>query len=724
MALVAAMVALATGLVSGPSASMATEPAGAPPIRIIVEVPNDEAGRALVRERIVPPAQGPTTAAPPQPAAAAPTPAAAIAGGESESHEMSSFLAGRLQSLRNRALRLVAAAPDLPRDLASAFHVFDPMENRVDIVWLVAAALIFMAGGFAAQRFAWWSARGMLNYILTAPGDTVAQRLKLHAVRVSIAILLLAAFLIGSLGAFLLFPWPPLFREIVLVVLAAALATRLSVALGRVVIAPGARFPHFRVLPLSTPLAWFWYRWLVWLMALFAVGWACQDILRILGMPEPSRDVLGAGWLAISAVALIVLVWRRQRRSDEPHMNRILALLLTVAILLDWIFGSLGMVATFWTLTVLVVLPLLISLTRDAVHHVAGLDDPQAGQDPSVLGWAVVIERALRALLVIAAAVLLARVWEINLGDIAMGETTLTRAVRGGVRIVIILLAADVVWKLVRTLIDSRVAPIPMQGESHSHDDSPEARRRQRLNTLLPILRNFLLVLIGAVAVLMTLDAIGIQIGPLLAGAGVVGIAIGFGAQTLVRDIISGIFYLLDDAFRVGEYIQTSSHKGTVESFSLRSVKLRHHRGPITTVPFGELGAVQNLSRDWVIDKITIGVTYDTDLDKVRKIVKEIGKALAADEELSPHIIEPLKMQGVEQMGEFAIQLRLKIMTKPGEQFVVRRKAYALLKKAFADNGIKFAVPTVQVAGGAVEEAAAAAMAERMTKPKTAAETQ
>ena len=110
-----------------------------------------------------------------------------------------------------------------------------------------------------------------------------------------------------------------------------------------------------------------------------------------------------------------------------------------------------------------------------------------------------------------------------------------------------------------------------------------------------------------------------------------VGVAIGFGSQTLVKDIISGMFYLLDDAFRVGEYIQSGSYKGTVESFSLRSVKLRHHRGPLYTVPFGELGAVQNMSRDWVIDKLTIGVTYDTDLDKAKKLIKQIGKELAED---------------------------------------------------------------------------------------------
>jgi small-conductance mechanosensitive channel len=220
------------------------------------------------------------------------------------------------------------------------------------------------------------------------------------------------------------------------------------------------------------------------------------------------------------------------------------------------------------------------------------------------------------------------------------------------------------------------------------------------------------------VAVLMVLSHMGVQIGPLIAGAGVVGVAVGFGAQTLVKDIISGVFYLLDDAFRVGEYIQSGGYKGTVESFSLRSVKLRHHRGPLTTVPFGELGAIQNMSRDWVIDKMSIGVTYDTDLEKARKLIKQIGKELAADPEYAPHIIEPLKMQGVEQFGDFAIQIRMKMMTKPGEQFVIRRKAYAMIKKAFDANGIKFAFPTVQVAGG--EEATAAAARQALRPPAAA----
>jgi small-conductance mechanosensitive channel len=216
------------------------------------------------------------------------------------------------------------------------------------------------------------------------------------------------------------------------------------------------------------------------------------------------------------------------------------------------------------------------------------------------------------------------------------------------------------------------------------------------------------MITLAVMVIMLVLSALGVNIGPLLAGAGVVGVAIGFGAQTLVKDVISGVFYLFDDTFRVGEYIQSGNYKGTVESFSLRSVKLWHQRGPLYTVPFGVLGAIQNMSRDWSIEKLKVGVTYDTDLDKVKALIKQIGKQLAQDPEFAPHIIEPLKMQGVEEFGDFAIQISMKMMTRPGEQFVIRRRAYAMIKKAFDANGIEFAFPTVTVAGGGEPSAAVA----------------
>jgi len=235
----------------------------------------------------------------------------------------------------------------------------------------------------------------------------------------------------------------------------------------------------------------------------------------------------------------------------------------------------------------------------------------------------------------------------------------------------------------------------------------------------LPIFRNILFFVVIAVGGMMALSALGVQIGPLVAGAGIIGIAIGFGAQTFARDVIAGMFYLMDDAFRIGEYIQAGRYKGTVESFSIRSVRLRHHRGPVFTVPFNLLGAVENMSRDWVIDKIAIGVTYDSDLNLAKKLIKQVGLDLAKDPELGPLILEPLKMQGVDELGDYSVTIRAKMMTLPGEQFVIRRQAYAMIKKAFDENGIKFAFPTVQVAGDG--EAATAAVAQRgleLTRPQ------
>ncbi|MGL4297280.1 MAG: mechanosensitive ion channel family protein, partial [Aestuariivirga sp.] len=169
------------------------------------------------------------------------------------------------------------------------------------------------------------------------------------------------------------------------------------------------------------------------------------------------------------------------------------------------------------------------------------------------------------------------------------------------------------------------------------------------------------------------------------------------------KDIISGIFYLFDDAFRVGEYIESGSYKGTVESFSLRSVRLRHNRGPIFTVPFGVLGAIQNMSRDWVIDKMKLTITYDSDVEKARKIIKRIGLELAEDPELKSLTLEPLKMQGVQDFGDYGVILTLKLKTKPGQQFAVRRRAMVLIKKEFEANGIKFASPSVQITGQAAQ---------------------
>jgi small-conductance mechanosensitive channel len=341
-----------------------------------------------------------------------------------------------------------------------------------------------------------------------------------------------------------------------------------------------------------------------------------------------------------------------------------------------------------------VVLPATIVAAHKAVHYVLRPPDDGLEGSPPAPVLVAMIDRGIRMVLIIAAAFLLARAWRIDFSSM-QGDSLSVRLLRGSLDAALIVLAADFGWSIAKALISRRLEGVAADEPGHSAQP-----HHARLRTLLPIFQNILFAAVLVVTLLMVLSSLGIQIGPLIAGAGVVGVAIGFGAQTLVKDVISGMFYLLDDAFRVGEYIESGNYRGTVESFSLRSVKLRHHRGYLFTVPFGELGAVQNMSRDWVIDKFNITVGYDTDIDKARKLIKKVGLELAADPEFAPHVLEPLKMQGVQKFGDYGIELRMKMKTRPGEQFTMRRKAFVVIKKLFEDNGITIPFPTVHVQEG------------------------
>jgi small-conductance mechanosensitive channel len=228
-------------------------------------------------------------------------------------------------------------------------------------------------------------------------------------------------------------------------------------------------------------------------------------------------------------------------------------------------------------------------------------------------------------------------------------------------------------------------------------EDMEGGTEGSRKGTLLSLLRKVILALIGVIVILITLNAVGINIGPLLAGAGILGLAVGFGSQTLVRDILSGVFFLMDDAFRVGDFIETSGTKGMVEHISLRSLRLRNARGPVHTIPFGDMGTVTNMSRDYIITKLDFRVRYDTDVDKVRKVIKRIYQEIEQDEELGTKLLGKIKSQGVKRLDDSAMIMRVKYKTKPGDQFIIRRELYRMIQESFRKNGIEFAHRNVTV---------------------------
>ncbi len=246
--------------------------------------------------------------------------------------------------------------------------------------------------------------------------------------------------------------------------------------------------------------------------------------------------------------------------------------------------------------------------------------------------------------------------------------------------------------------------------------DSEEAAappRATRLATILPLLRIAAIIVIFAVATLVMLSELGINITPLIAAVSIFGLALSFGSQTLVRDIVSGIFYLSDDAFRVGEYIDCGNAKGTVEGFTLRSIKVRHQNGQIHTIPFGQLGQITNFSRDWCTMKFNLRFARDTDVEKLRKTTKKVGLAMMEDPEFKNEFLEPLKLQGIADVADNALVMRFKFTAKPNIPTTIQREAMKRLFPAFQAAGIEFARPTVsvQTLGGQVDQATAAAAA-------------
>ena len=253
-------------------------------------------------------------------------------------------------------------------------------------------------------------------------------------------------------------------------------------------------------------------------------------------------------------------------------------------------------------------------------------------------------------------------------------------------------------YRAISILIDRKIEEeggMPSEQEEMGGDGGGAGA--SRMATLLPIIRYVMIVVLFSIAGMIFLSKLGFDIGPIFAGAGVVGIAVGFGAQTLIRDIFSGAFFLMDDAFRKGEYVEIDAIKGTVEKISIRSFQLRHHLGALHTIPFGEIKQLTNYSRDWVLMKLPLRVTYDTDVEKVRKLIKKLGQSLLQHPQVGHTFMQPLKSQGVYKMEDSAMILRVKFMTKPGEQFITRKVVYEAIQELFAREGIQFAHKEVTV---------------------------
>lgn len=236
--------------------------------------------------------------------------------------------------------------------------------------------------------------------------------------------------------------------------------------------------------------------------------------------------------------------------------------------------------------------------------------------------------------------------------------------------------------------------------EARTPKEGPLSEEARRVQTLLKLLRQFITVVIWALSGLVILSEIGINIGPLLASAGIFGLAVGFGAQNLVRDVISGFFLLIEDQVRVGDAAIINGTAGIVEKITLRTIALRDPEGTLHIFPHGTVTTLANRSTGWSAYVAEVGVAYKEDVDRVIGIIRRTGEEIKDDPQFGPFILEPIEVLGLDRFADSAVIIKVRLKTKPLKQWEIGREFNRRLKAAFDKEGVEIPFPHVSLYAG------------------------
>jgi len=438
---------------------------------------------------------------------------------------------------------------------------------------------------------------------------------------------------------------------------------------------------------------WPWRRDVAMSIGVTAVGLVVLACLRIWNAADPLRDLFATFAVSLPFTILLAAAYARHRElvaralslgSTTGSRRRKLAAswpwLVVALVILAFVFVQLALTLGRPMRGGPLVLSLLLVLAGphlDIAIERRGwrAARSQGGELRGVL-W-----RTFRIVVASSIFAILATLWLLPILDaagISRGSVVLKAA-----EILMLVLVIGFCWNWVAIMAARMGSHAPGSPQAGA---SVVGTRMTTVGPLLVGLAKAGLLTLGALTILVML---GINVWPLITGLSIFGLAIGLGSQTLVKDVVAGLFFLVDDAFRQGEYIETSGAKGTVEKISLRSVSLRHPRGAVATIPFGQIGKIQNFSREWVVEKMLFRVALDTDVEVVRKLFKKIGQEIAADPELNADLIEPFKSQGIGALEEGTLVIRGKYKARAGHQFQIRKAILSKVRTTLQENNIK-----------------------------------
>lgn len=624
------------------------------------------------------------------------------------------YLSNRISMIGDDLAKVGEAVADLPRVATWARHQIENPVARDR--WIdVAIGLAVVLGAGLAVRWIVAGAVARPHRAIEGRGNGHRlARLPLVLGRLALELAPVAAFGIAAYGALTLLDASRLVHLVSLTVINAALITGITAVLGRAILAPGT--PGLRVLPLKDETAGYSYVWLRRLVFTGIYGFFLVEAAALIGLPAVARHFLFhlVGFLLIGLMIVLVLQNRRdvatairsraqasgpitafgRRLADIWHIVAILYLLIGYVIWAFNIEGGFSFLVRATVLTVLVVFAakLAIMIAKWGLSRLFAitpeLSQRYPGLDARANRYLPTLEKGFRIIIYLLAGLAILEVW--NLGGLSWLSGGLGRQVTEALLTIgLVLILAVVVWEVVNGAIERRL--------NRRDSDGVLLEQNPRVRTLLPLLRNAFMVVLVVIVSLIGLAEMGINIAPLLAGAGVIGLAIGFGSQALVKDVITGLFILFEDTMAVGDVVNLGGQAGLVEGMSIRTVRLRDLSGTVHTIPFGEVASVSNLTKEFSFYLLNIGIAYREDVDAVIQVIKDLGAELEADPDYGREMLAPIEILGVDAFADSAVVIKARLKTRPIKQWFVGREFNRRMKNRFDELGIEIPFPHMTV---------------------------
>ncbi len=470
--------------------------------------------------------------------------------------------------------------------------------------------------------------------------------------------------------------------------------------------------PALRLLAISDATAAYAMRWTRRIVVIGLIAPTLAEVGAELGMSESAQEgLLIAGYFIVYLLLAIVVLQQRRavaRWIAAPEGSRGPLAALRNSFAAAWHWLALFLIAVTWlvtsventrafnhvvhfvgvTIAVVVIARIALIVGLGVTDRLLRLGSAASSNYPTIqarlLLYRGVLQGIVRFLVYLISVLVLLQLWGLRTLDWLFGTAAGQQLLGAVMSLALTVLLAVAVWEFVNAAIERHLSRLTQEAQ---------VPRSARLRTLLPLLRTTLLITILTVTVLMALSEIGVNIGPLLAGAGIVGVAIGFGSQKLVQDLITGIFLLLENAMQVGDWVTVAGLSGTVENLSVRTIRLRAGDGSVHIIPFSAVTSVTNVNRGIGNASITVSIGSHEDTDHVSEVLKEIVSGMRSEDEFSPKMLSDLQLWGVDKVDGACVTIAGQVVCTDSGRWSVQREFNRRMKKRFEELGIELYNP-------------------------------